>query len=109
MPPERAIYEARATGVKLFALNWPSETDLIADILAHPGFGLPIGVYANAVLLRRINVIWVVQSSIKKYCRSHPTQITCISLAVSSLWRSGSRSSRTRDGMRWTRAMSKDE
>jgi hypothetical protein len=57
MPPERAIYEARATGVKLFALNWPSETDLIADILAHPGFGLPIGVYANAVLLRRINVI----------------------------------------------------
>jgi hypothetical protein len=32
----------------------------------------------------RINVIWVVQSSIKKYFRSLLTQITCISLAIPS-------------------------
>jgi pyridoxine kinase len=45
----------------------------------------------------------------KNILPSLPTQITCINLAVSSHWRGGSRSSRTRDGMRWTRAMSKDE
>jgi hypothetical protein len=36
----------------------------------------------NAVLLKRINVIWVVQSPSQKYSRSLPTQITCISLAI---------------------------
>jgi hypothetical protein len=45
----------------------------------------------------------------QKYSASLFTQITCVSLPVSSHWRGGSRSSRTRDGMRWTRAMSKDE
>jgi hypothetical protein len=65
-PPERAIYEGRATGVKLFALNWPSETDLIADTLAYPGFSATDRFRANAVLLRRINVIWAVQSPFAK-------------------------------------------
>ena len=32
----------------------------------------------------QFNLIWVVQSSIKKYFRSLLTQITCISIAVSS-------------------------
>jgi hypothetical protein len=45
----------------------------------------------------------------KNILPSLPTQITCINLAVSSHQRGGSRSSRTRDGMRWTRAMSEDE
>jgi hypothetical protein len=36
----------------------------------------------NAVLLKRINVIWVVQSPSQKYSRSLPTQITCISFAI---------------------------
>jgi hypothetical protein len=49
-----------------------------------------------------INVIWVVQSPSKKYFDSLPTQINCICSAVSSHWRGGSRSSRTRGGMRWT-------
>jgi hypothetical protein len=57
----------------------------------------------NVVLLKRINVIWAVQSPLQKFFRSLLTQITCISLAVSSHWRGGSRSSRTRGGMRWTR------
>ena len=65
-PSERAIYEARATGVKLFAPNWPSETDGIADILAPPGFSATDRFRANAILLRRINVIWVVQSPFAK-------------------------------------------
>ena len=45
----------------------------------------------------------------KNILPSLPTQITCINLAVSSHWRGGSRSSRHGNGMRWTRAMSKDE
>jgi hypothetical protein len=36
----------------------------------------------NADLLKRINVIWVVQSPSQKYSRSLLTQITCISLAI---------------------------
>ena len=43
-----------------------------------------------------------VQPLFQKYFRSLLTQITCISLAVSLLRRGGSRSSRTRGGMRWT-------
>src|SRR5260370_36303395 len=34
-------------------------------------------------------------------------RITCMILAVSSHWRGGSRSSQTRDGMRWTQAAPK--
>src|SRR5712692_7918528 len=44
-----------------------------------------------------------VQPCLQKYFPSRLTQITSISLAVSSLWRGVSRSSRTRGGMRWTR------
>jgi hypothetical protein len=44
-----------------------------------------------------------VQPRLQKYFHSRLTQITSISRAVSSLWRGVSRSSRTRDGMRWTR------
>jgi hypothetical protein len=36
----------------------------------------------NAVLLKQINVIWVVQSPSQKYSRSLRTQITHISLAI---------------------------
>jgi hypothetical protein len=49
------------------------------------------------------NLIWVVQPPLQKYSHSLLTQITCISVAVSPHWRGGSRSSRTRGGMRWTR------
>jgi hypothetical protein len=103
MPPDRAIYEGRATAVKLSALNCPEEngfapriSSLIAVLGHRPAF------CGNAVLLKRINVIWVVQSPQQKYACSLLTQITCISLAVSSHRRGGSRSSRTRGGMRWT-------
>ena len=44
-----------------------------------------------------------VQPLLQKYSCSLLTQITCICITVSSLWRGGSRSSRTRGGMRWTR------
>jgi hypothetical protein len=39
----------------------------------------------NAVLLKRIKVIWVVQSSNEKYSVSRPAQISRISLAVPPL------------------------
>jgi hypothetical protein len=39
----------------------------------------------NAILLKRIKVIWVVQSQIKKYSVSRPTQIGRISRAVPPL------------------------
>jgi hypothetical protein len=54
-------------------------------------------------LLKRINLIWVVQSLFQKYSASRFTQIKSISLAVSPHERGVSRSSRTRGGMRWTR------
>src|SRR5258707_6978377 len=41
----------------------------------------------------------------QKYFASRLTQIRCISFPVSSHSRGGSRSSRTRGGMRWTRAV----
>ena len=44
-----------------------------------------------------------VQPLLQKYSASRFTQITSISPAVSSHSRGVSRSSRTRDGMRWTR------
>jgi hypothetical protein len=59
----------------------------------------------NAILLRRINVIWVVQSSIKRYFRSLLRQITCISLAIPA--HTEGRFAIVTDvgqGMRWTRA-----
>jgi hypothetical protein len=54
-------------------------------------------------LLSRFNLMLAVQSCLKKHFRSHLTQITSISLAVSPHMRGVSRSSRTRGGMRWTR------
>jgi hypothetical protein len=53
-------------------------------------------------LLKRINLIWVVQSPLRKYSGFRFTQITFKTIAVSSHSRGVSRSSRTRDGMRWT-------
>jgi hypothetical protein len=79
------------------------ETGLIAESLAHPGSGPPSAFYAKAILLRQFKLCLPVQPLHQKYFYSHPTQITCVSVAVSSHWRGGSRSSRTRDGMRWTR------
>ena len=59
----------------------------------------------NAILLKRIKVIWVVQSTLQKYFRSLPTQITCISLAIPA--RTEGRFAIVTDvgqGMRWTQA-----
>jgi hypothetical protein len=36
----------------------------------------------NAILLKRIKVIWAVQSPLQKYSRSLLTQITCTSFAI---------------------------
>jgi hypothetical protein len=74
------------------------------------GFARPVGavragengVFQKSNLLKRINVIWVVQSHLKKYSASWFAQITFRTHAVSSHSRGVSRSSRTRDGMRWT-------
>src|SRR5271169_4987843 len=52
----------------------------------------------------RFGVIWAVESHSQKYFRFAPTQITGISASVSAHLRGVSRSSRTRDEMRWTRA-----
>src|SRR5258708_36354585 len=50
---------------------------------------------------------WPVQPPLQKYFPSRLTQIKSIILAVSSHMRGVSRSSRTRGGMRWTRAAPK--
>src|SRR5260370_42690827 len=50
----------------------------------------------------RFGVIGAVESHSKKFYCSAPTQITSITTAVSSHTRGVSRSSRTRDEMRWT-------
>jgi len=69
---------------------------------------LPVGaeflLRAQPNLLNRIKLMLPVQSSLQKYSDSILTQITSITLAVSSHIRGVSRSSRTRGGMRWTRA-----
>ena len=57
----------------------------------------------NAVLLKGINAIWVVQSPSQKYFRSFLTQITCISLAIPA--QTEGRFAIVMDvgqGMRWT-------
>src|SRR5229473_8058935 len=50
----------------------------------------------------RFGVVGAVESHSKKFFCSAPTQITSITTAVSSHTRGVSRSSRTRDEMRWT-------
>jgi hypothetical protein len=57
----------RATGVKLSALNCPRGNGVLRE---------------NAVFLKRIKVIWVVQSPLQKYSRSFLSQITCLSFAI---------------------------
>src|SRR5882762_8394460 len=57
----------------------------------------------NDDLLKQFNLICPVQSHLQKFSASPLTQITSISLAVSSHEGGVSRSSRTRGGMRWTR------
>jgi hypothetical protein len=103
---QRAIYEVRATGVKVPAR--PLEAAFNRGYrLLRIGCGLPAGVLRqNAVLLKRINVIWVVQSSIKKYSRSLLTQITCISLAIPAHTKGRfAIVTDVRLGMRWTRVV----
>ncbi len=81
MPSERAIYEVRATGVKAGDLR------------------------QNAILLKRIKVIWGVQSRLQKYFYSHLTQITCLSSAIPA--HTKGRFAIVTDvgqGMRWTQA-----
>jgi hypothetical protein len=58
---------------------------------------------AKANFLSQFNAICLVQSLAQKQFPSRPPQISTINSAVSSLTRGVSRSSRTRDGMRWTR------
>ena len=58
---------------------------------------------ARRNLLKRINVIPPVQSWLQKYIGSHSPQITSRTSRILSHKRGVSRSSRTRDGMRWTR------
>src|ERR1700722_8786445 len=68
----------------------------------------------NATMARRVraegkfsfgfNAIPPVQSYLKKYSSSRPTQITSIFPPIPPHSRGVSRSSRTRGGMRWTRA-----
>src|SRR5260370_3846180 len=62
------------------------------------------GVFQKPNLLKRINVIWAVQSLLKKYSGFQFTQITSRTHPVSSHSRGVSRSSRTRGGMRRARA-----
>src|SRR5450631_1359800 len=57
----------------------------------------------SAARRARFGVVGAVESHSKKFFRSAPTQITSITTAVSSHTRGVSRSSRTRDEMRWTR------
>jgi hypothetical protein len=57
---------------------------------------------ARAILSRQIKLRLPVQSCSQKYFHSLFAQITCISLASRPTQRGGSRSSRTRGGMRWT-------
>jgi hypothetical protein len=56
--------------------------------MTEEGVGLPVGaefvLRAELNLLNRINLMLAVQSRLQKYFRSRLTQITCISLAVSS-------------------------
>ena len=54
-------------------------------------------------LCRYFNVIWVVQSPRKKYFAFAVGQISSTSLRILSPKRGGRASSRTRDGMWWTR------
>jgi hypothetical protein len=76
--------------------------------MTEEGVGLPFGaesvLRAERNLLNRIKLMLAVQSSLQKYSDSILTQITSITLAVSSHMRDVSRSSRTRGGMRWTQA-----
>ena len=79
----------------------------VAELLSHlrgtiSGWGhlRRFGVKSN--FLSPINVIWAVQSHSKKYSDFQKWQITSLTTAVLSHWRGGSRSSRTRDRMRWT-------
>jgi len=58
----------------------------------------------NAVLLKRIKVIWVVQSPLQKYFYSFLTQITCLFFAIPA--HTEGRFAIVTDvgqGMRWTR------
>ena len=59
----------------------------------------------NAILLKRIKLIWAVQSPLQKYFRFLLTQITCTSFAIPA--RTEGRFAIVTDvgqGMRWTQA-----
>src|SRR5258708_40055512 len=65
-----------------------------APVLAASGPRIAVSEKPN--LLKRIKLIWVVQSCLQKYSASHLTQITSRTPAVPLLTRGVSRSSRTR-------------
>ena len=62
-----------------------------------------IVVRARRKLLKRINVIWAVQSPLQKYFASPVGRIISTNSRHPTPQRGVSRSSRTRGGMRWTR------
>src|ERR1700680_2483287 len=70
--------------------------------LAQAGFVEP----ARSDLPDGLRSDFPVQPPLQKYSAFPKTQITSISTAVPSQERGDTRSSRTRDGMRWTRAVS---
>ena len=103
--PEPAIYEVLAMGVKLSAdrnRRGPDERSEIRGAARRlfPEISSLIRatdrrLRQNADLSRRINVIWAVQSQLKKYSALSRPQITSIFPPVPSLKRDASRSSRT--------------
>jgi hypothetical protein len=79
---------ARRSSSGALRVTWATATDLRATV----------------DLFNRINLMLAVQPHFQKYSPSRLTQIKSTTLAVSSHSRGVSRSSRTRGGMRWTRA-----
>jgi hypothetical protein len=107
-PSERGIYEGRAIGVKVsygpFEI-W--KRHLFADIASFiPVSGYRPALRADAVLLWRIRVIWVVESSPSR--KNNPIPFRPKSLHLPALSRPTGGAARDRHGrgtgMRWTRA-----
>jgi hypothetical protein len=89
------------TGVfRLADYGWPNppyelRSDVDEEVFASPSIRRKKGVRAQRNLLRRIKLIWAVQSYLKKHSVFSLTQIKTISLAIPSHMRGVSRSSRT--------------
>jgi hypothetical protein len=80
-------------------------TDLRSEtvLLSHFPSNLTAADFMRTDLPDGLFLTWAVQSTLQKYFNFPATQISSIPTTVSSQTRGVSRSSRTRDGMRWTR------